>query len=133
MDPVGGIHESEAVVSVTPVTVTAVGGGFVVVVALTGPAGADSTPSVFGVSGYTGGGKELIEVHEKTPNVEPFGLYGVELTHKHVPEMTKYSGLARAPVFAPSVGRYAQGMLVEIPLQLWAIPGAPTPKQLLPS
>ena len=73
---------------------------------------ADSTPAVFGVSGYTGGGKELIAVHEKTPDVEPFGLYGVELTHKHVPEMKKYSGLKHAPLFVPSVGHYAQGMLV---------------------
>ena len=44
--------------------------------------------------------------------------------------MTRYSGLDRAPVFAPSVGRYAQGMLVEVPLHLWALPGKPTPKQL---
>src|SRR3954451_24724957 len=76
---------------------------------------ADSTPSVFGVSGYTGGGKELIAVHEK-PDVEPFGLYGMELTHKHVPEMKKYSGLSHAPMFIPSVGHYAQGMLVMVPI-----------------
>lgn len=76
---------------------------------------ADSTPSVFGVSGYTGGGKELIAVHEK-PDVEPFGLYGMELTHKHVPEMKKYSGLKHAPLFVPSVGHYAQGMLVIVPI-----------------
>src|SRR3954468_7145820 len=76
---------------------------------------ADSTPSVFGVSGYTGGGKELIAVHEK-PGVEPFGLYGMELTHKHVPEMKKYSGLSHAPLFVPSVGHYAQGMLVMVPI-----------------
>ena len=77
---------------------------------------ADSTPAVFGVSGYTGGGKELIEVHEKNPDVEPFGLYGVELTHKHVPEMKKYSNLQHAPLFVPSVGHYAQGMLVMVPI-----------------
>ena len=77
---------------------------------------ADSTPAVFGVSGYTGGGKELIEVHEKNPDVEPFGLYGVELTHKHVPEMKKYSGLTHTPLFVPSVGHYAQGMLVMVPI-----------------
>ena len=77
---------------------------------------ADATPSVFGVSGYTGGGKELIEVHEKTPNVEPFGLYGVELAHKHVPEMKKYSRLQHAPLFVPSVGHYAQGMLIMVPI-----------------
>ena len=76
---------------------------------------ADATPAVFGVSGYTGGGKELIAVHEK-PGVEPFGLYGVELTHKHVPEMKKYSGLQHAPLFVPSVGHYAQGMLVIVPI-----------------
>lgn len=76
---------------------------------------ADSTPAVFGVSGYTGGGKELIAVHEK-PGVEPFGLYGMELTHKHVPEMKKYSGLKHAPFFMPSVGHYAQGMLIIIPI-----------------
>ena len=76
---------------------------------------ADSTPAVFGVSGYTGGGKELIAVHEK-PDVEPFGLYGLELTHKHVPEMKKYSGLKHAPLFVPSVGHYAQGMLITVPI-----------------
>jgi N-acetyl-gamma-glutamyl-phosphate reductase len=76
---------------------------------------ADSTPAVFGVSGYTGGGKELIAVHEQ-PGVEPFGLYGLELTHKHVPEMKKYSGLKHAPLFVPSVGHYAQGMLVTVPI-----------------
>jgi len=76
---------------------------------------ADSTPAVFGVSGYTGGGKELIAVHEQ-PGVEPFGLYGMELSHKHVPEMKKYSGLSHAPLFVPSVGHYAQGMLVIVPI-----------------
>ena len=75
----------------------------------------NSAPAVFGVSGYTGGGKELIAVHEQ-PGVEPFGLYGMELTHKHVPEMKKYSHLKHAPLFVPSVGHYAQGMLVMVPL-----------------
>src|SRR5260370_21813083 len=77
---------------------------------------ADATPAVFGVSGYTGGGKELIAVHENTPEVEPFGLYGVELTHKHVPEMKKYANLQHAPLFMPSVAHYAQGMLVMVPI-----------------
>jgi N-acetyl-gamma-glutamyl-phosphate reductase len=76
---------------------------------------ADSTPAVFGVSGYSGGGKELIAVHEK-PDVEPFGLYGLALAHKHVPEMKKYSGLKHAPLFVPSVGHYAQGMLITVPI-----------------
>lgn len=75
----------------------------------------DATPAVFGVSGYTGGGKDLIAVHEK-PDVEPFGLYGLALAHKHVPEMKKYSGLTHAPLFMPSVGHYAQGMLITVPI-----------------
>lgn len=75
----------------------------------------DATPAVFGVSGYTGGGKDLIAVHEK-PDVEPFGLYGLALAHKHVPEMKKYSGLSHAPLFLPSVGHYAQGMLISVPI-----------------
>jgi N-acetyl-gamma-glutamyl-phosphate reductase len=75
----------------------------------------DSTPAVFGVSGYTGGGKDLIAVHEK-PGVEPFGIYGLGLAHKHVPEMKKYSGLTHAPLFVPSVGHYAQGMLITVPI-----------------
>lgn len=93
-----------------------------------------ATPiTVNAVSGYTGGGKGLIEEFSNAPpetTHDAFRAYGFTLAHKHVPEMTKYAGLANAPVFAPSVGRYAQGMLVEVPLQLWSLPNAPTPKQL---
>ena len=93
-----------------------------------------ATPiTVNAVSGYTGGGKGLIEEFSVSPpesTRDAFRTYGLTLAHKHVPEMTKYSGLAHPPVFAPSVGRYAQGMIVEVPLQLWSLPGAPTPKML---
>ena len=93
-----------------------------------------ATPiTVNAISGYTGGGKGLIEEFQAQPSEitnDAFRTYGLTLSHKHVPEMTRYSGLDRAPVFAPSVGRYAQGMLVEVPLHLWALPGKPTPKQL---
>ncbi len=93
-----------------------------------------STPvTVNAVSGYTGGGKGLIEEFGHAPpeiTHDAFRAYGLTLAHKHVPEMTKYSGLAHAPVFAPAVGRYAQGMLVEIPLQLWSVPGTLRPNQL---
>jgi N-acetyl-gamma-glutamyl-phosphate reductase len=85
------------------------------------------------ISGYSGGGKGLIEEFQGEPSEvtnDAFRPYGLTLTHKHVPEMTKYSGLAHPPVFAPSVGRYAQGMIVEVPLQLWALPGDPSPRQL---
>jgi N-acetyl-gamma-glutamyl-phosphate reductase len=88
-----------------------------------------STPvTVNAVSGYTGGGKGLIEEFARLPpesTSDAFRVYGIHLAHKHVPEMTKYSGLANAPIFAPAVGRYAQGMLVEVPLQLWSLPGVP--------
>lgn len=94
---------------------------------------ADFPITVNAVSGYTGGGKGLIEEFSNAPpetTHDAFRAYGLTLAHKHVPEMTKYSGLARPPVFAPSVGRYAQGMIVEVPLQLWSLPANPSPSQL---
>jgi N-acetyl-gamma-glutamyl-phosphate reductase len=52
------------------------------------------------------------------------------LEHKHLPEIQAVAGLSRRPLFAPAVGRYAQGMIVEVPLQLWALPGQPTPARI---
>lgn len=75
--------------------------------------------TVNAVSGYSGGGKALI-AEFKSGNGDPFRTYGATLSHKHVPEMMKYSGLQQPPLFAPSVGDFAQGMIVDIPLQLWA-------------
>jgi N-acetyl-gamma-glutamyl-phosphate reductase len=93
-----------------------------------------ATPvSVNAISGYTGGGRGLIEEFQSQPSEvtnDAFRTYGLNLAHKHVPEMTRYAGLDRPPVFAPSVGRYAQGMLVEVPLHLWALPDAPTLERL---
>jgi len=80
--------------------------------------------TVNAVSGYSGGGKGLIAEFEGGAT-DAFRPYGLTLTHKHVPEMTRYSGLSHAPVFAPAVGRFAQGMIVEVPLQLWALPAMP--------
>jgi N-acetyl-gamma-glutamyl-phosphate reductase len=94
---------------------------------------ASAPVTVNAVSGYTGGGKGLIEEFQARPSEttsDAFRAYGYSLAHKHVPEMTKYAGLTHAPVFAPAVGRYAQGMLVEVPLHLWALPGAVTPNML---
>ncbi len=94
---------------------------------------ASSPVTVNAVSGYTGGGKGLIEEFQSLPpesTSDALRAYGFHLAHKHVAEMTKYSGLAHAPIFAPAVGRYAQGMLVEVPLQLWSLPGAPKPADL---
>lgn len=94
---------------------------------------ADFPVTVNAVSGYSGGGKALIEQFERAapPNTsDAFRAYGLTLAHKHAPEMQIYSGLAHPPLFAPAVGRYAQGMLVEAPLQLWALPRAPAASDL---
>jgi len=91
---------------------------------------ADWPVSVNAVSGYSGGGKSMIAEFEDAgaPNhtTVPYRLYGLDLQHKHVPEMQVHAGLAHRPVFAPSVGRYRQGMLVEVPIMLEALPGAPS-------
>jgi len=78
--------------------------------------------SVNAVSGYTGGGKQLIAQMEDENHPEHLAannfLYGLTLKHKHVPEMQTHGLLDRSPLFAPSVGRFAQGMIVQVPLFL---------------
>jgi N-acetyl-gamma-glutamyl-phosphate reductase len=75
-----------------------------------------------GQSGYSGGGKKLIASYEeKHGPAWAARPYGFALTHKHLPEMQRYSGLAHAPVFSPSVGDYYQGMLVQVPLHIRAL------------
>jgi N-acetyl-gamma-glutamyl-phosphate reductase len=86
---------------------------------------ADWPVTVNAVSGYSGGGKSMIAEFEDALGAPPYRIYATTLEHKHVPEIQTRSGLTHAPLFAPSVGRYAQGMIVEVPLQLWALPGAP--------
>ncbi|MBS0296047.1 MAG: N-acetyl-gamma-glutamyl-phosphate reductase [Proteobacteria bacterium] len=81
--------------------------------------------SVNAVSGYSGGGKSMIAEFEEGRTKDAFRIYATALGHKHVPEMQEYGGLVSPPLFAPSVGRYAQGMIVEVPLQLWALPTDP--------
>lgn len=81
--------------------------------------------SVNAISGYSGGGRQLIEAMEGRGEHRLAGeyrAYGLELTHKHVPEMTLYSGLEHPPIFTPAVGRFRQGMLDFIPIHLWALP-----------
>jgi N-acetyl-gamma-glutamyl-phosphate reductase len=94
----------------------------------------DSPLAIHAVSGYSGGGKSLIAQYEQAPppdgTHDAFRIYGLPLAHKHLPEIERYTGLTRSPVFSPSVGRYAQGMIVEVPLQLWALPASPTPAEL---
>ncbi|GKS89398.1 N-acetyl-gamma-glutamyl-phosphate reductase [Acidovorax sp. SUPP2539] len=76
------------------------------------------------VSGYSGGGRTMIEAYEQ--NAAPaFELYALGLSHKHLPEIMKYTGLTRRPIFVPAVGNFQQGMLVQLPLHLDLLPGAP--------
>jgi N-acetyl-gamma-glutamyl-phosphate reductase len=81
------------------------------------------------VSGYSGGGKAMIEEFENKASPAyvqtVVRTYALALAHKHVPEMHIHSGLKHPPVFAPNVGRFYRGMIVEVPLQLWALPGMP--------
>jgi N-acetyl-gamma-glutamyl-phosphate reductase len=81
--------------------------------------------TVNAVSGYSGGGKAMIAEFEGG-GAEAFRAYGLSLKHKHVPEMTLHTGLERPVLFAPAVAAYRQGMLVEVPLQLAALPSSPS-------
>ena len=87
---------------------------------------ADYAVTVNAVSGYSGGGKSMIESYEVAHTAPDFELYGLGLQHKHVPELQRYSGLSRRPIFVPSVGNFRQGMLVSIPLHLDTLSGAPS-------
>ena len=81
------------------------------------------------ISGYSGGGRSMIEAYEagQAPAME---LYALGLKHKHIPEIMCYTGLTRRPLFVPSVGNFAQGMLVQLPLHLDTLPGQPTAQEL---
>jgi N-acetyl-gamma-glutamyl-phosphate reductase len=85
----------------------------------------DHPVSINAVSGYSGGGKSMIAAHDRDGG-PAFELYALGLEHKHVPETERYAGLARRPIFVPSVGHFRQGMLVSVPLHLDTLPGRPT-------
>ena len=89
----------------------------------------DFPVTINAVSGYTGGGKQLIAQMEDASNADhietSYHLYALGLEHKHVPEIMVRSGLKRQPIFAPAVGRFAQGMLVNIPFHLEELEGTP--------
>jgi N-acetyl-gamma-glutamyl-phosphate reductase len=90
---------------------------------------ADYPVTVNAVSGYSGGGRSMIESYE-AGTAPSFELYALALEHKHVPELMRYSGLTRRPIFVPSVGNFRQGMLVSIPLHLDTLPGKPCLRDL---
>jgi N-acetyl-gamma-glutamyl-phosphate reductase len=87
---------------------------------------ADHPVTINAVSGYSGGGKALIDRYENPKNERhiagAFRAYALDLEHKHGGEIGKWSGLARPPLFVPGTARYRQGMLVQIPLPLWSLP-----------
>src|SRR5271169_755649 len=85
----------------------------------------DHPITISAVSGYSGGGRSLIEAHDRDGG-PAFELYALDLEHKHVPEIELFAGLSRRPIFLPSVGHFLQGMLVSVPLYLDDLPGRPT-------
>ena len=85
---------------------------------------ADYPIAINAVSGYSGGGKSMIESFENG-TAPAFELYGLGFEHKHLAETQLYSNLVRRPIFVPSVGNYRQGMLVSVPLHLDTLPGKP--------
>ena len=89
----------------------------------------DHPVAINAVSGYSGGGRAMIEAHERDGG-PAFELYALGLGHKHVPEISMHAGLARRPIFVPSVGHFAQGMVVSVPLFLDTLPGRLTPSMV---
>ncbi|THD62510.1 MAG: N-acetyl-gamma-glutamyl-phosphate reductase [Bradyrhizobium sp.] len=84
----------------------------------------DYPVTINAVSGYSGGGKSMIENFE-SGTAPAFELYGLGFEHKHIPETQRYANLTRRPIFVPSVGNFRQGMLVSVPLHLDTLPGKP--------
>ena len=92
---------------------------------------ADYALSYNGISGYTGGGKQMIAEYETAgADASHFMPYALTFQHKHVPEMTAYTGTSIAPLFVPTVGDFAQGMTTFVPLQLGQLAKVPTGQQL---
>lgn len=81
------------------------------------------------VSGYSGGGRQMIEAYE-AGGAAPYELYALGLSHKHIPEIMAYSGLTRKPIFVPSVSNFDQGMLVQLPLHFDLLQGEQTVEHL---
>ena len=91
-----------------------------------------ATPlSVHALSGYSGGGRKMIEAYRSADaeRQEAWGArpYALELAHKHVPEMQRYAGTAKVPLFAPIVGNFYKGMVTQVPLFAEHVPAGATP------
>lgn len=90
----------------------------------------DTPVALPSVSGYTGGGRQMIEAYE-AGNAPAYELYALGLQHKHIPEIMRFGRVSRRPIFVPAVGNFDQGMLVELPLHLDTLPGQPSAERLL--
>ncbi|WP_110992783.1 N-acetyl-gamma-glutamyl-phosphate reductase [Pseudomonas sichuanensis] len=86
---------------------------------------ADYPLSIHAISGYSGGGRAAVERHEQPAEgyLPTLQLYGLELAHKHVPEIQQHAGLSARPLFVPGYGAYRQGIVLSIPVQLRLLPG----------
>ena len=94
---------------------------------------ADYPVTINAVSGYSGGGRSMIEAYQEgreEGRAPAFELYGLTFEHKHLPELQEYAKLTRRPIFIPSVGNHRQGMLVSVPLHLDTLPGKPSAQDL---
>lgn len=92
---------------------------------------ADFPVTMNGISGYSGGGRQMVEDYEaKGEDAPEFLPYGLTFQHKHVPELKRYAGLSRDPMMQPVVGNFAQGMLTAVPLQLASLERVPTGAEL---
>ena len=83
-----------------------------------------------GYSGYSGGGRQMIEAYEVTKTAPPLEVYGLSLTHKHLPEFQRYTGLTRRPIFVPTVANFYAGMIDQIGLQFDLMRGVTRSQQL---
>jgi N-acetyl-gamma-glutamyl-phosphate reductase len=87
---------------------------------------ADTPISVSGISGYSGGGRTMIEDYvAKGEDANEFMPYGLTFKHKHLPELKAYAKLGSEPLFQPAVGNFAQGMITMVPLHTHLLPGRP--------
>jgi N-acetyl-gamma-glutamyl-phosphate reductase len=88
---------------------------------------ADYPVTVHGISGYSGGGRTMIEDYEaKGERANEYLPYGLSFQHKHLPELQVNTRLSNRPLFTPAVGNFRQGMIVTVPLQLWTLARIPT-------
>lgn len=92
---------------------------------------ADLPVIMTGISGYSGGGRQMVEDYEaKGENAPEYLPYGLTFRHKHLPELQTYAKLSREPMMLPVVGNFAQGMVTTVPLRLEGLRRVPSGREL---